>query len=100
MVHPENYQYIVFQNAIEKERKKNIKVKIAYNLMPAELRPSFSKRKDKLTSSPNKVNKKLKVKEVDIDQKLKILEQKEKDVERGVKIKEEVASDSEGEKVS
>ena len=40
------------------------------------------------------------MKEVDIDQKLKILEQKEKDVERGVKIKEEVASDSEGEKVS
>lgn len=64
--------------------------------MPAELRPNFAKRKDKSAISL-KVNKKLKGKEVDIDQKLKILEQKEKDVERGVKVKDEVASDSEKE---
>ncbi|CRL06228.1 CLUMA_CG019062, isoform A [Clunio marinus] len=67
-------------NAIEREHKKKVQLKFAWNLMPAELRPSNKRR------SPNKSNKAKKLKVVPseiVEEKLKILEQKEKENPEG-----------------
>jgi hypothetical protein len=63
-----------FQNELEKEHKKKLQFKFAWNQMPAELRP-LNKRKN--TAKPNKA-KRLKVVSTEVvEQKFKILEQKE-----------------------
>lgn len=62
-------------SSIEKERKKDLKLKFAWSLMPQELRPS-NKRKTGSTHKPNIKPKKLKTTE-EIETTLKILEEKE-----------------------
>lgn len=65
-----------FKNALEKEHKKKLQFKFAWDLMPAELRPQ-SKRK--ATMKPAKAKRVKIIPNIFVEEKLKILEQKEKE---------------------
>lgn len=64
--------------ALEKEHKKKLQFKFAWNQMPAELRPQTAKRKNPSGSKAKPQLKKPNLVEK-IDAKMDILEQKEKD---------------------
>lgn len=66
----------IFQNELEKEHKKKLQFKFAWNQMPTELRP-LSKRKN--TAKPNKAKRVKAIPTEVVEQKFKILEQKERE---------------------